>query len=232
MSKARRKNKPGARSKAIVLRSISKSLLEGKLKILDRLHWSISLGESVAVIGPSGSGKTTILKIIAGLEKPDEGTCMVLGRKWGYTDRREEVKFRLRFIGVVLGISCLLPTVTVVENVALKPLMLGYEYDYALRVAENTLKELGLSTLSSKLPGELSFEEYLRVLVALEYASKPRLMLIDDSDVEHASWVQEVFRDKIASCEMTVIIFSNVQEVGEIVSRKFFIKEGKLVEAM
>lgn len=232
MSKARRKNKPGAGSKAIVLCSVSKSLLEGKLKILDKLHWSVSLGEAVAVIGPSGSGKTTILKIIAGLEKPDKGTCVVLGRKWGHTDRHEEVKFRLRFIGAVLGTSCLLPTATVLENVALKPLLLGYEYDDAIRAAENTLKELGLSTLSSKLPGELSFEEYMRVLVALEYASRPRLMLIDDSDVEHASWVQEVFRDKIASCEMTVIIFSNVQEVGEIVSKKFFIKEGKLVEAM
>ncbi|HET7695967.1 MAG TPA: ATP-binding cassette domain-containing protein [Vicinamibacterales bacterium] len=150
----------------VVLRDLSFSVPEGSMRIL---------------LGPSGVGKTLVLKLILGLLRPDAGEVLVNGRRVDTMPEAELLAMRSD-IGMVFQENALFDSLTVAENV-------GYRLYEETRLSlqevrarvEEVLAFLGLSDFIDRMPATLSGGQRRRVGIARAMASKPNLMLFDDS---------------------------------------------------
>ncbi len=160
---------------AIRFTSVSKRY--GAVNALDGIDLTIPPGAFVALVGGSGSGKTTLLKTINGLIRPDAGQVAVDG---------EDVTHALphvlrRHIGYVFQEVGLFPHLSVAENIAITPKLLGWEKSrMAARIA--TLLELVAlpQDIAGRAPTQLSGGQRQRVGVARALAAEPRIMLMDE----------------------------------------------------
>ncbi|PLJ77953.1 ABC transporter ATP-binding protein [Infirmifilum sp. SLHALR2] len=151
----------------LALRNIEKTFVEDskRLKVLDGI--SLEIGEEfVAILGPSGCGKTTLLRIIAGLEKPDSGVV--------------EVQPAGARIGFIFQFPTLLPWMTVLENVALPLHVNGLSWSEAKERARKYLTLVGLQSFEDFYPRELSGGMKQRVNVARALAIEPTILLMDE----------------------------------------------------
>jgi osmoprotectant transport system ATP-binding protein len=143
-----------------------------------RLSLAVAAGELVALLGESGSGKTTLLKLVNRLLEPDLGEIRIAGR-----DVRGEDPVALRrTIGYVIQHAGLLPHLSVADNVAMVPRLLGWRRgDIGPRVDE-LLALVGLppDEFRARFPDQLSGGQRQRVGVARALAARPRLVLLDE----------------------------------------------------
>lgn len=147
-------------------------------RALDAINLDVPRGDCVALLGTSGSGKSTLLRMINRLVEPTEGTVIVRGRPLSEWDR---IALR-RSIGYVIQESGLLPHLTVLENAALVPRLLGTPGEEARRRASELLSLVGLDPArhAPRLPRELSGGERQRVGLARALAADPDVMLMDE----------------------------------------------------
>ena len=131
-------------------------------------------GEFITLLGPSGSGKTTILNILAGFVRPDDGTVLVGG------EPIDDVPTFQRDFGVVFQNYALFPHMTVKANVAFPLRMRGAPEAEAADQVERTLALVGLSEHGTKLPAQLSGGQQQRVALARALVYAPRLILMDE----------------------------------------------------
>jgi molybdate transport system ATP-binding protein len=130
------------------------------------------------LFGASGSGKTTILRCLAGLERPDHGHVHFGGEVWSDAARKVFLPARMRRIGLVPQDYALFPHLTVADNIAYG--LLKMEVGVRHRRVSEMLGWLGLEGLEKRLPGELSGGQQQRVAMARALAPRPRLLLLDE----------------------------------------------------
>ena len=152
--------------------------LAGEVHILRGIDLSLAAGEAAALVGPSGSGKSTLMMVLAGLERPSEGTVAVAGQELTAMGEDALALFRRDNIGIVFQNFHLVPTMTALENVAM-PLEFAGRAD-AFDLAESGLAQVGLSHRLSHYPAQLSGGEQQRVALARACATRPRLILADE----------------------------------------------------
>jgi putative ABC transport system ATP-binding protein len=169
-----------ARHPAITLADVNLSLGRGaaSVHILKDISLHIGSGEAIGLVGPSGSGKSTLLMVMAGLERPDQGTIEVAGQDLGALDEDGLARFRGRNIGIVFQSFHLIPTMTALENVAV-PIELGGATD-AYETARRELAAVGLADRLLHYPAELSGGEQQRVALARARAPNPAILLADE----------------------------------------------------
>src|SRR4051794_7130454 len=124
----------------IELKQVSRRYQQGENLVvaLDQVSLSIAEHEFVVITGESGSGKSTMLHLLGGLDRPDEGEIWVDGISIGKASEKELTRYRREKLGIVFQFFNLLPTLTVLENVAL-PLQLQHQ---PLQRAEARAREL------------------------------------------------------------------------------------------
>jgi osmoprotectant transport system ATP-binding protein len=145
---------------------------------VEHANLAIAEGELVALLGESGSGKTTLLKMINRLIDPDAGTVRVAGR-----DVRGEDPVALRrTIGYVIQQAGLLPHLSVADNVAMVPRLLGWARGDIDRRVDELLALVGLSPgeYRTRFPDQLSGGQRQRVGVARALAARPKVLLLDE----------------------------------------------------
>ena len=151
----------------------------GDKPVLNGVSFRMFRGETRIIIGASGSGKSTILKLIMGLDKPDEGQIFVEGKD--ITDMSEEDLASVRQkIGMVFQESALFDSLTVRENVAYRLYEMGADEDEIDKKVRESLGFVGLEEAIDKMPSELSGGMKRRVALARALISEPQIMLYDE----------------------------------------------------
>src|SRR5580698_8506349 len=163
----------------ISLKGIRKSF--GSLEVLKGIDLEVRKGENVVVLGRSGSGKSVLIKIIAGLLRPDEGTVKVLGQEVDALDSRELRELRTK-IGFSFQGSALYDGMTVRANMEFplvrnKRNLNAQEIDKAV---QKVLKEVGLAQTIDQMPSELSGGQKKRIGIARTLILQPEIMLYDE----------------------------------------------------
>jgi phospholipid/cholesterol/gamma-HCH transport system ATP-binding protein len=163
----------------ISLKGIRKSF--GSLEVLKGIDLDVRKGENVVVLGRSGSGKSVLIKIIAGLLRPDAGTVRVLGQEVDQLDSRELRELRTK-IGFSFQGSALYDGMTVRANMEFplvrnKRDLNAQEIDKAVK---KVLAEVGLSQTIDQMPAELSGGQKKRIGIARTLILQPEIMLYDE----------------------------------------------------
>jgi len=151
---------------------------QGTLRILQDVSFSVSAGESVAVVGASGSGKSTLLGLLAGLDVPSSGSVRIQGTELFALDEDARAALRGESVGFVFQSFQLLPALTALENVMLPLELAGV--DKAATIARQWLERVGLGDRLRHYPKHLSGGEQQRVALARAFAPSPRLLLADE----------------------------------------------------
>jgi osmoprotectant transport system ATP-binding protein len=167
-----------AETPAIAFESVGKAYSSGDRPALDGVSLTVATGEFLAVVGGSGSGKTTLLRLINRLTEPTSGAVRVAGTDVQATDA---VTLRRR-IGYVFQEVGLFPHMTVAENIAITPKLMGAgAAEMQARVDELLdLVRLDRASYRGRFPHELSGGQRQRIGVARAIAAKPGIVLMDE----------------------------------------------------
>ena len=163
----------------IQIRNLSKAYDVGR-PALAALSLEVRAGEALAVLGPSGSGKSTLLNMVAGLDKPTEGSVTVDGVRVDELTEAALAKYRRRRIGMVFQFFNLLDDLTVTDNVLLPAQLAGMPQAQGRSRATELLEYLGIQRHAQAFPGRLSGGERQRVAVARALMNRPPLLLADE----------------------------------------------------
>jgi iron(III) transport system ATP-binding protein len=161
-----------SRGIAVRLDRVSKSFDE--VAALDEVSLELATGTMLAVLGPSGCGKTTALRLIAGFERPDQGTIEIDGKL--VATASSMIAPERRRVGLVFQDLALFPHLTVRANVAYG---IRRDPDHQER-ADELLELVGLTTESERMPHELSGGMQQRVALARALAPRPDVLLLDE----------------------------------------------------
>ena len=200
----------------IKIENLTKSFItpQGKLTVLDKLSFEIPDKTFLGICGKSGAGKSTLLFLLAGLQKPDQGSITIDQTQITNLSENELAAFRNKNIGFVSQEQSFLENLTVLDNVRL-PAYLGKEIPNQVRndkkkqvrndknkeITEKALQLLesfGIAHLADQYPQNLSGGENHRVLIARALMNAPKIILADEAtdsvDEENTKEILKIFR--------------------------------------
>lgn len=174
--------KNGAHKKeepVISIKGLTKSFEDNH--VLHGIDFELHKGENEIVLGRSGSGKSVLIKIIAGLMKPDEGEVKVFGQSVHKLNKKELRELRLK-IGFLFQHSALYDSMTVRENLEfpLRRNKRGITEDEIDKSVKDVLDAVGLKDTADQLPSELSGGQQKRIGIARTLILKPEVILYDE----------------------------------------------------
>lgn len=217
----------------ITLDRLTKTFGTSTQAAVDGLSLTINAGEICVLIGPSGCGKTTTMRMINRMVEPDSGRIEVGGRD---VTRIDAVELR-RSIGYVIQQVGLFPHMTIGENIATVPKMLGWD---AARIAKRVDELLALVSMEPDLyrdrfPRELSGGQKQRVGVARALAADPPVMLMDEpfgaiDPITRARLQGEFLRILRELGKTIVFVTHDIDEAIRMGSRIAILRAGKVVQ--
>ena len=200
---------------------------------VDALSLEVAQGETCVLIGPSGCGKTTTMRMVNRMIEPDAGSIEVAGRD---VTRVDPIELR-RSIGYVIQQIGLFPHMTIAENIATVPRLLGWtETRISARVDELlTLVAMDPGAYRARFPRELSGGQRQRVGVARALAADPPVMLMDEpfgaiDPITRARLQQEFLRIQERLRKTIVFVTHDIDEAIRMGNRIAIIRAGRLVQ--
>ncbi len=220
------------------LDGLSKSYTEAgqEKQVLDAVDCTFSVGQFTCLFGKSGSGKSTLLNLISGIDRPSGGRVFIRedGGEVELTalQERQRTLFRRRHIGIVFQFFNLIPTLTVLENVAL-PIELAGEDRKGHRRAETLLGRVGLGDRLDTFPDRLSGGEQQRVAIARALIHDPVLLLADEPtgnlDEGTGDVILALLLELSRDAGKTLIMATHDQDIARFADQVFFLERGRLV---
>ena len=205
---------------------------EENLCVLEDVTLTVKRGKFTVLLGPSGSGKSTLLNLIAMLDKPTSGVIRVDGQN--ITALRSESArsaLRLKKMGFVFQFDGLLPEFSLLENVDMPALMRGKP---SPAKAQKLLENLGLGSISHKLPADLSGGEKQRASIARALRNEPALLLADEPTGNlDAARKQQVFEDFARMSRekgLTVLMVTHDVHAADYADGVYTLENRKLVK--
>lgn len=157
---------------SVILNGVVKT--HGSVVAVDHVSLAIQSGEFFSILGPSGSGKTTILRLIAGLDHPDQGEILIQQRVVTLDPPHE------RPVNMVFQHYALFPHMSVFDNVAFGLKMKGKPSSHIQKAVAQILALVRLQGKETRLPGQLSGGEQQRVALARALVNRPVVLLLDE----------------------------------------------------
>jgi len=215
----------------INLHNVSKSYIR-KIKVLKGVDLSIKPGEFVSIVGQSGAGKTTLVRLLIGEERADEGQVLI--GDWDITKiSRREVPFLRRQIGVIFQDFKLLPKKTLEENVSFALQVSGGSSQKIKKIVPSVLKIVGLDDKKKRYPHEVSGGEQQRAAIARALVHQPKILLADEPtgnlDAINANEIIDLLL-RINKFGTTVILVTHNKEiVNRLGKRVITMEQGRII---
>jgi len=216
-------------SAVIQLKGVSRIYRSGEheLKALDGVDLTLEEGKFVVILGPSGAGKSTLLNLLGGLDSPTEGTITVDGKDISRLTANQLADYRAETVGFVFQFYNLIPTLTVLENVALVKEIARNALD-----PQKMLEEVGLKDHLHHFPSELSGGEQQRVSIARAIAKNPKILLCDEPtgalDSGTGVMVLKLLLSMARSYHKTIVIVTHNQNIAKMADVVVRVKNGKI----
>jgi putative ABC transport system ATP-binding protein len=150
------------------------------VRALDGVSLTVDQGEFVGLLGTSGSGKSTLLNLIAGLDRPSEGSLRIFDQDLAQMSSAELTLHRRKNVGIIFQSFNLVSTMSAAENVALAMMFAGVARSERDGRALGLLEAMGLAGRQTHRPRELSGGEQQRVAIARALSNNPHLLLADE----------------------------------------------------
>lgn len=193
----------------------------------DGINFEIEKGEFAVIVGASGAGKTTVLNMLGGMDRCDEGSIIVDGNDIAGYSKREITSYRRYDIGFVFQFYNLVQNLTAKENVELAAQICKDTMD-----SEEVLRQVGLGERMNNFPAQLSGGEQQRVSIARALAKRPKLLLCDEPtgalDYNTGKTILRLLQDTCRSTGTTVIVITHNQAITPIADRVITIKNSKV----
>lgn len=199
----------------VSVENIHKSYRRGSqsISVLRGIDLSVGRGDFIALMGPSGSGKTTLLNLIAGLDRPDQGSLIVAGTDITQLGELDLARWRAIHIGFIFQFYNLLPVLTGLENVELPLLLRNLSRRERREHAMTALELVGLADRVKHTPRELSGGQQQRVAIARAIVTDPTLVVADeptgDLDKNSAMEVLELLEQLNREFNKTIIMVTH-----------------------
>lgn len=196
--------------------------------VLDDISFDVKEGEFLSVLGLSGCGKTTLLRILIGLEKQDEGEI--------YLDGNEISSYlpHQRDMGIIFQNYALFPNMTVFENVEYVLKLNSKFKDNSKEIAERILEQMGMAEHKDKKPNKLSGGQQQRVAIARTLALKPKVILLDEPisalDVTNREIMKKELKEIQKKFNSTMIYITHEQEEAFYLSDRIMVMNNGKIE--
>lgn len=211
-------------------RGLSKIYQMGEVEVpaLKDVDLDVYEGEFVVLLGPSGSGKSTLLNILGGLDSPSGGTAMWRDHDLVRAREAELTQYRRDHVGFVFQFYNLIPSLTVIENVALVAEISARPLD-----PKEALKLVGLSHRLDHFPSQLSGGEQQRVAVARAIAKRPDALLCDEPtgalDYDTGKVVLAAIDRANAELGTTTVVITHNAAIAGMANRVLRLGGGRIV---
>jgi len=204
---------------------------EGRINVLQGVDLELARGEMVAVVGASGIGKTTLLHILGGLDRPDQGEIYFNDMAYSSLTETDLAGFRNRHVGFVFQFHYLMAEFSAKENIMMPLLIAGKSHGEARERAELLLCDVGLKDRGTHRPAQLSGGEQQRVAVARALAMNPDLILADEPsgnlDIETGRELHNLLVELNSTHGTTFLIATHNQPLADLAHRTIRLRDGK-----
>jgi putative ABC transport system ATP-binding protein len=218
----------------VELRGVTKTFGSGDDAVtpIHALDFSVEQGQFVCLMGPSGSGKTTLLHMLAGIDRPTQGTVHVAGEEVSAMTPSQLARWRTRAIGYVFQQYNLIPVLTAFENVEVPLLLLRMSRRDRARKVAVALAAVGLEDRSHHLPRQLSGGQQQRVAIARAIVADPTLLIADEPtgnlDRNTATTTMELLRRLVDEIGKTMVMDTHDPVAARYADRVVHLDKGQV----
>ena len=202
-----------------------------QVQALSDVNFSVEAGEYVAIMGESGSGKTTLLNILAALDRPTDGEVLLNGNSLGAIREKDLAAFRRTHLGFVFQDFNLLDTFSLQDNIFLRLVLAGEDYQSMSRKLRPIAEELGIAELLKKYPYEVSGGQKQRAAVARALITEPEIILADEPtgalDSKASDSLLRLFAE-INARGQTILMVTHSVKAASHAGRVLFLRDGQV----
>lgn len=219
----------------VEIRNLTKRFHKGDETItpLDGVDLTIQKGEFVVLTGPSGTGKSTLLNLVAGIDRPDEGTISVAGTDVTGLSRGQLADWRAAHLGYIFQTHNLIPVLTTYENVEIPLLLLPLSRAERQKRIDLALEAVGLTDRANLYPRQLSGGQEQRVGIARAMVAGPTIIVADEPtgslDVATSEQIQVLLKRLNRELGMTMLMVTHDAQVAECGTRRLRLDRGRFV---
>lgn len=206
-----------------------------EVRALKDINIEISRGGYAAFFGPSGCGKTTLIYLIGGIEteNTESGNVLINGRDLRGLSKKELAVYRQIGVGIIFQQFNLLPSLSVLDNVALPMAFLGIDIDRRRKEAMKLLDRFGMTKYSGRYPSDLSGGQQQRVSIARALSNNPPLIIADEPlgnlDSENANKALEFLKELNEKDGRTIIMVTHESWSLRDAKTIFYLKDGEVL---
>lgn len=202
-------------------------------KALNDANVTIYKEDFVIIFGPSGCGKSTMLYTVSGIEKPTSGNIFVFGEDITKYTAAQAAKFHRSQIGMVFQAYNLIPSLSVIDNVALPQIFMGVSREKRRLRAKVLLQRFGILPQAEKLPSELSGGQQQRVGIARSLINEQPIVFADEPvgnlDSKSAQTVLDILYDLNVKDKKTIILVTHDPVLLKYATHIIYMKDGIVV---
>jgi ABC-type lipoprotein export system ATPase subunit len=206
----------------------------GATAVLQGISLDVNAGERIALLGPSGCGKTTLLNLLGGLDRADEGVVRLGGEDLGAATPRRLAQLRRERLGTIFQFFHLIPTLNSRENVELPLQLLNWDPASIRARVDELIHAVGLENRSDAWPSELSGGEMQRIAVARALAAKPMVLLADEPtgnlDKATGEAVLSLLKDLTEKEHTALVMVTHAESAVGICHRVLRMVDGRIIE--
>ncbi|ADJ50958.1 peptide ABC transporter ATPase [Amycolatopsis mediterranei S699] len=186
--------------------------------------------DAVAIVGPSGSGKTSLLHVLAGILRADDGQIFLSGQRIDHLGEKKRSELRRTEFGFVFQSGMLVAELSAEENVALPSLLAGLGRKEAIDAGRQWLSRLGLAGKERRRPGELSGGEAQRVAIARALTHRPKVIFADEPtgalDTRTGRETMDALLGAAHETGAAVLVVTHDRELAESMPKTVAIRDG------